>query len=108
MRVSVVVPVFNEESTLAELLARLRAVLATIPGGPHEIVFVDDGSSDRTAEIIQRETERDPGVIGVVFSRNFGHQAAVTARPQHGRCDHCYGCRFARPAGSDSAFLREI
>lgn len=87
MRVSVVVPVYNEERTIAELLARLRSTLATIGQGPHEIIMVDDGSTDRTAEILQRETEQDPGLMGIVFSRNFGHQAALTAGLDHSSGD---------------------
>ncbi len=83
MRVSVAIPVYNEEEILPELLRRLRAVLAGIPGGPHEMVLVDDGSTDRTPEILRDEAARDPRLIVVIFSRNFGHQAAVTAALDH-------------------------
>lgn len=83
MRVSVAIPLFNEQQTLPELFQRLRGVLAGIPGGPHEMVFVDDGSTDRTAEMLREEAERDPRILGVVFSRNFGHQAALTAALDH-------------------------
>ncbi|HWF39668.1 MAG TPA: glycosyltransferase family 2 protein [Candidatus Acidoferrales bacterium] len=83
MRVSVAIPVYNEEEILPELLRRLRAVLAGIPGGPHEMVLVDDGSTDRTPEILRDEAGRDPRLIVVIFSRNFGHQAAVTAALDH-------------------------
>lgn len=77
-RVSVAVSLFNEEDVFPELLRRLRAVLDAIPGGPHEIVFVDDGSSDRTFEQVTAAAE-DPRVVGVALSRNFGHQAALSA-----------------------------
>ena len=83
MRLSVAIPVYNEEEILPELLRRLRAVLSQIPGGPHEIVIVDDGSTDRTADILREEAAHDPTLIGVVFSRNFGHQAALTAALDH-------------------------
>jgi len=83
MRVSVAIPVYNEEEILPELLRRLRAVLAGIPGGPHEMVLVDDGSTDRTPEILRDEAARDPRLIVVIFSRNFGHQAALTAALDH-------------------------
>ena len=85
-RLSVAVPLYNEESVLPELLRRTRAVLESIAGGPHEIVLVDDGSSDRTPEILEAEAARDPRMVVVSLSRNFGHQAALTAA-----LDHCSG-----------------
>lgn len=83
-RLSVAVPLYNEESVLPELLRRTRAVLESIAGGPHQIVLVDDGSSDRTPEILEAEAARDPRMVVVSLSRNFGHQAALTAA-----LDHC-------------------
>lgn len=79
MRLSVAVPLLNEEIVLPELLRRVRAVLDATPGGPHEIVIVDDGSTDATPEILRQEAAMDPRLVAVVLSRNFGHQAAVTA-----------------------------
>jgi len=78
-RVSVVIPMLNEEKVLPELLRRLRAVLDQLPGGPHEIVIVDDGSSDGTRDILRRESQEEDGLVGIVLSRNFGHQAALSA-----------------------------
>jgi glycosyltransferase involved in cell wall biosynthesis len=83
MRLSVAIPMYNEELILPELLRRVRGVLGGIPGGPHEIVIVDDGSTDDTAQILRAEAGRDPNIYGVVFSRNFGHQAALTAALDH-------------------------
>jgi glycosyltransferase involved in cell wall biosynthesis len=83
MRVSVAIPLLNEESILPELLRRIRGVLDMLPGGPHEIVIIDDGSTDRTPEILRKEVEDDPRLVGIVLSRNFGHQAAVTAALDH-------------------------
>jgi glycosyltransferase involved in cell wall biosynthesis len=79
MRLSVAIPLLNEEKVLPELLHRIRSVLDALPGGPHEIVIIDDGSTDRTPEILRKEAQEDPRLVGVLLSRNFGHQAAVTA-----------------------------
>jgi polyisoprenyl-phosphate glycosyltransferase len=76
--VSLVIPVFNEEATLDALYTTIRDRLATL-GVSYEVVLIDDGSRDRTAEMIGEMTRRDSRFRGVRFSRNFGHQAAVTA-----------------------------
>jgi len=78
-RLSVAVPVRNEEAVLPELLRRVRAVLDGIAGGPHQLLFVDDGSSDRTLEILEDAARQDPRLVVISLSRNFGHQAALTA-----------------------------
>ena len=82
-RLSVAIPIHNEESVLPELLQRLRAVLASVAGGPHEIVFVDDGSTDRTFEILAGAAKEDERIVVLSLSRNFGHQAAITAGLDH-------------------------
>ena len=81
--VSVAIPVYNEAQVLPSLLSRLRAVLDAIPGGPHQVVFVDDGSSDTTVEILEAVTHQDPRILVVALSRNFGHQTALTAALDH-------------------------
>jgi dolichol-phosphate mannosyltransferase len=78
-RLSVAVPIHNEEAVLPELLRRLAAVLDAMPGGPHEMVFVDDGSHDRTMEILSSAAAADPRITVISLSRNFGHQAALCA-----------------------------
>ncbi|HEY1272079.1 MAG TPA: glycosyltransferase family 2 protein [Terriglobales bacterium] len=78
-RLSVAIPVYNEEAVLPELLRRTRDVLDRLPGGPHEIVFADDGSSDQTPMLLSQAAERDPRICVVTLSRNFGHQTALTA-----------------------------
>ncbi len=78
-RVSLAIPVFNEESVLPELLRRTGAILDSLPGGPHEIVLADDGSSDRTLEMLEKAAEQDERLVIVSLSRNFGHQTALTA-----------------------------
>lgn len=82
-RLSVAVPVQNEESALPELLRRLSQVLDAVPGGPHEIVFVDDGSSDRTFAILEQASQQDPRILALSLSRNFGHQSAISAALDH-------------------------
>jgi polyisoprenyl-phosphate glycosyltransferase len=77
--VSLAIPVYNEEAVVPELLRRTGAVLDRLPGGPHEIVLVDDGSSDRTMELLEAAAEKDPRLIVIALSRNFGHQTALAA-----------------------------
>lgn len=86
-RVSVAVPVYNEEEVLPELLARVGAVLRDLPGGPHQIVLVDDGSRDRTPELLMAAAASDPRIVAVLLSRNFGHQAAISAALDHATGD---------------------
>jgi dolichol-phosphate mannosyltransferase len=82
-RVSLAIPVFNEEAVAPELLRRTTAVLDTLPNGPHEIVLVDDGSSDRTLEVLEEAAKQDPRLVVVALSRNFGHQIALAAALDH-------------------------
>lgn len=82
-RLSVAIPLHNEESVLPELLRRTLAALDEIPGGPHELLFVDDGSTDRTVPLVHEAAERDSRIVIVTLSRNFGHQAALSAALDH-------------------------
>lgn len=75
---SFIIPVFNEEETLLETSRRVEAIMERLDGGS-EIVFVDDGSRDRSLEIVRDLHRRDPRVRFVSLARNFGHQIAVTA-----------------------------
>lgn len=86
-RLSVAIPVHNEEVVLPELLRRLRAVLDQVPGGPHEMVFVDDGSMDGSFALLEEAAKQDPRIVAIGLSRNFGHQAALTAALDHVRGD---------------------
>jgi glycosyltransferase involved in cell wall biosynthesis len=83
MRLSVGIPIHNEQEVLPALVSRLLTVLDTIPGGAHEVVFVDDGSTDRSRELLIDAARRDPRVKVVSLSRNFGHQAALGAALDH-------------------------
>jgi len=77
--VSVAIPVYNEEAVIPELLRRTREVLDGIPGGPHQIVLVDDGSSDQTWQLLEKAAEKDHRLVAIALSRNFGHQTALGA-----------------------------
>ena len=76
--ISVVIPVFNEESGIAALLARLMPVLEAT-GATFEVVFVDDGSSDRTLAQLRAANVTDARIKAISLSRNFGKEIAVTA-----------------------------
>lgn len=79
-QLSIIVPCYNEAEVISASMARLRAVADTMaPGIECEIIFVDDGSSDSTRQIISSALPTDPRLRLLAFSRNFGHQAAVTA-----------------------------
>lgn len=75
---SIVVPVYNEEAALPELVRRLGLLLDRLDG-PAETVLVDDGSSDRSYELMAAARDADPRLKILRLSRNFGHQVAVTA-----------------------------
>lgn len=79
---SVIVPCFNEQDVLPKTCERLKSILES--GFPrHEIIFINDGSRDSTLSLIKNFCAKDPSVKCVSFSRNFGHQAAVTAGIRH-------------------------
>jgi glycosyltransferase involved in cell wall biosynthesis len=82
-RLSVAIPIHNEESVLPELVKRLASVLDNLPSGPHEMMFVDDGSMDRTYEVLEAAALKDARIAVLSLSRNFGHQAAITAGLDH-------------------------
>lgn len=77
LTLSVVIPVFNEEDTLDMLTERLTCALDSV-GEPWEVIFVNDGSADRSGEMLRRFHERDRRLKSVSLSRNFGHQVAIS------------------------------
>lgn len=83
---SVVVPCFNEEEVIGDTNSRLRAVLEQAPVD-FEIIYVDDGSSDSTPDLLRHLQQSDERVRVVRFSRNFGHQMAITAGLEHASGD---------------------
>jgi glycosyltransferase involved in cell wall biosynthesis len=77
-RYSVLVPVHDEEAVVGECHRRLKEVMDST-GEPYELVFIDDGSHDRTGERLGALAASDPHVKVIAFSRNFGHQIAISA-----------------------------
>ena len=83
---SVVIPVYNEERNLDALYARLRPVLNRT-GRPYEVIFVDDGSVDRSLEVLRRLHDAHRAVQVIALNRNYGQHAAVFAGLDHARGD---------------------
>lgn len=81
---SVVIPIYNEEETLEVLFGRLSAVLDEL-GETYEVIFVNDGSRDRSEAILREFQRRNPHFKSIHFSRNFGHQTAITCGLDHAR-----------------------
>ena len=79
IELSIVIPVYNEESNLLELYKRLKEVLENDLKVSYEIIFVDDGSKDNSWEIIENLHVQKKNVKGLKLSRNFGHQYALKA-----------------------------
>jgi polyisoprenyl-phosphate glycosyltransferase len=86
VRLSVVVPCLNEEDVICNAHRRLTAVLERTPL-TFEIIYVDDGSTDATPDLLRELQMQDPRVRIVRFSRNFGHQVAITAGLEHASGD---------------------
>jgi glycosyltransferase involved in cell wall biosynthesis len=84
--VSVVLPVYNEVAVLRRLVAGLQEALSEVDAD-HELVFVDDGSRDGSADVLDEMAAADPRIVVLHFSRNFGHQAAVEAGLEASRGD---------------------
>ena len=82
-RIALVIPVYNEAPVLPELLSRLDALMTSNPAESWSVVFVNDGSRDRSADLILDHASRDARYALVDLSRNFGHQAALTAGLAH-------------------------
>lgn len=79
IHLSIIVPCFNEEDVLPQTHQRLLKTLDSDDTIESEIVYVDDGSSDATADILNAFVDADDRVVVVSLTRNFGHQAAITA-----------------------------
>jgi len=84
--VDLVIPVFNEAGVIEPIYGQIRAVVDQLPYVFH-FYYVDDGSSDGTADSLRAIADQDPHVTVLTFSRNFGHQAALTAGLDHSTGD---------------------
>lgn len=78
IRYSIVIPVYNEEAVISQTYHRLKQVM-DLTKDPYELIFVNDGSCDHTTAMIKGFREQDDAVKLITFSRNFGHQIAITA-----------------------------
>ena len=78
-KISVIVPMYYEEEVAKECYTRLKNVLEKIENYNYEIIFINDGSKDKTLEILKEIAKENKNVKIISFSRNFGHQCAVTA-----------------------------
>jgi dolichol-phosphate mannosyltransferase len=81
---SIVAPVFNESATLPEFYRRVSESMQPL-GDAWELILIDDGSRDNSAEIMINLSRQDPHIRPVIFARNFGHQLAVTAGLDYSR-----------------------
>jgi len=86
-KVAVVIPIYNESALIGELSRRLRAVFAGIPDVDFCVILVNDGSTDHSLGLLLEEHARDPRLTILNLSRNFGHQAAITAGLAHADAD---------------------
>lgn len=78
-KLSIVIPMYYEEEVVEECYNRLTTVCKSIENYEYEIIFINDGSKDKTLEILEKIANKDISVKVISFSRNFGHQCAVTA-----------------------------
>jgi len=76
---SVVVPCYNEQDSLAELCARVHAACIACVGEDYELILVNDGSQDASWAAMEREARANPRIVAVNLSRNYGHQLALSA-----------------------------
>ena len=78
-KISLVIPMYFEEKVVEECYNRVSKVLKNLKNYEYEIIFINDGSKDKTQELLEEISRKDKNVKIISFSRNFGHQAAVTA-----------------------------
>ena len=85
-KISIIIPAYNEEEALPQLFERLYKLINKIDNYEWEVLFVNDGSKDKTLDIIKKERKKDPRINYVNFSRNFGKETAMICG-----MDYCTG-----------------
>jgi glycosyltransferase involved in cell wall biosynthesis len=78
-RVSIIIPVYNEEDLIRETHDRIKSSLEKIKTIDYELIFVNDGSTDHSLQILKQLHDHDSNMVLINFSKNFGHQNALTA-----------------------------
>lgn len=109
-KLSIIVPCFNEEGVIAQTAREIKKYAEEITE-TFEIIFVDDGSSDKTLEQLRILSKEDSRFCYISFSRNFGKESAMLAglEKSTGECVHCdYGCRFTASTGAFESYGTEI
>lgn len=86
-KISLISPCYNEAEVIGRFYEVVKQTLNQMPGIEHEIIFVDDGSSDETPTILKKLAQSDPYLKIIILSRNFGHQLALTAGIDHATGD---------------------
>ena len=86
-KISIIVPAYNEEESLPMLFERVTALIDSIPNYEFEVLFVDDGSKDKTLELIKEQRKIDNRYSYVTFSRNFGKETAMIAGLDYAKGD---------------------
>jgi glycosyltransferase involved in cell wall biosynthesis len=97
--VSIVIPVFNEEENIENIHQAIVDIFSKLSNLQYEIIFINDGSSDNSLQILKLLSKRDTRVKIISFTRNFGHQAAITAGLKHskGNATITMDCDFQDP-----------
>lgn len=86
-KISIVVPCYNEEDIIEEFYKELTNILKLIKDYEYEIIFVDDGSKDKTVKIIKNIKQNDKSIKIISFSRNFGKESAMYAGLENAKGD---------------------
>jgi dolichol-phosphate mannosyltransferase len=87
MKISIVIPIYDEVEVLDELRRRLTATCESVEGLEWQVVYVDDGSGEATRALLAKHHRADPRFVVIELSRNFGHQAAISAGLAHAAGD---------------------